>query len=301
MRNEVEERTGKMGRLSVGKKQVEQVCKNCREKYLANHIRITSVSRDLSGGWCLKCRTQARAEYDAAQEVVYQGQLAEKREAWRLKCGIPKKFMHDDFDTYDAKWSSKPNNFRQVLKQCREYADGFPIGAATYPPYHSFILFSPETQGVGKTHLAVAICHRVLDRWQGETHTCPVAFISEPDLYRSIQATFDYTVEEKRQLPSEQDMVNRLIRTPLLVLDDLGTEERFSKDFTNRILFAIINGRYENEVPIVITTNLDKAGMNRYFADAAGHVRIFDRLWEMCAGKFFLQVKGESYRRREIK
>jgi DNA replication protein DnaC len=95
--------------------------------------------------------------------------------------------------------------------------------------------------GVGKTHLAAAIANFVVDIG------VPTLFLTVPDLldwlrfaYDSTESTFEERFEEIRNMP-------------LLVLDDLGTQNTTA--WAQEKLFQIINDRYVNRLPTVITTN----------------------------------------------
>jgi DNA replication protein DnaC len=277
-------------------------CPDCGRKNVEFKVYQSSQGTIRKTNQCPDCNAMWKEERRQEEEMARQAEIVKERRQWRDTCGIPPHFANEDFSTYDTKWSDKSNNLPKTFKTCWDYAEGFPVN---YPKhlneqgkaYLSLVMLSPETQGVGKTHLCVAICHRIIERWQGEPRICPVEFVSEPQLYNKIQTTFSYTFEEKRNLPSEQDIVNRLIYKSLLVLDDVGTEERYDKKFTTRILFALINGRYENNRPVVMTSNLSAEDLNIYFADGRGSVRIYDRLLEMCGGSF-LRIFGESHRRK---
>jgi DNA replication protein DnaC len=96
--------------------------------------------------------------------------------------------------------------------------------------------------GTGKTHLAAAIANFVL-----EVGIQPM-FITVPDLldtlrfaYQDPEATFEERFEEIRQ-------------APLLIMDDFGTQNATA--WAQEKLFQIINYRYVNKLPTVITTNL---------------------------------------------
>lgn len=96
--------------------------------------------------------------------------------------------------------------------------------------------------GCGKTHLAAAIANNAVD---GGT---PTLFITVPDLLDSLrfayadpETTFEQRFEEIRN-------------ARLLILDDFGTHNATA--WAQEKLFQIINYRYINDLPTVITTNL---------------------------------------------
>ncbi|MDE2765660.1 MAG: ATP-binding protein [Chloroflexota bacterium] len=95
--------------------------------------------------------------------------------------------------------------------------------------------------GVGKTHLAVAVANKRLER--GE----PVFFAFVPDLLDHLRYTFspdsrvtyDQLFEEVRQ-------------APLLILDDLGAQT--STPWANEKLYQLIVHRHNASLPTIITT-----------------------------------------------
>jgi DNA replication protein DnaC len=96
--------------------------------------------------------------------------------------------------------------------------------------------------GSGKTHLAAAIANFAVSLG------APTLFITVPDLldtlrfaYDDPEATFEERFEQVRQ-------------SPLLVLDDFGTQNATS--WAQEKLFQILNYRYINHLPTVVTTNL---------------------------------------------
>ncbi|MCZ7549869.1 MAG: ATP-binding protein [Anaerolineales bacterium] len=96
--------------------------------------------------------------------------------------------------------------------------------------------------GCGKTHLAAAIANFAVNMGT------PTLFITVPDLLDTLrfafsdpETTFEARFEEVRG-------------ADLLVLDDFGTQN--ATGWAQEKLFQIINFRYINKLPTVITTNL---------------------------------------------
>ena len=96
--------------------------------------------------------------------------------------------------------------------------------------------------GCGKTHLAAAIANFTVSLG------VPTLFITVPDLLDALRFTYDdpeSTFEERFEE----------IRTaPLLIMDDFGTQNATS--WAQEKLFQILNYRYINHLPLVVTTNL---------------------------------------------
>lgn len=97
--------------------------------------------------------------------------------------------------------------------------------------------------GCGKTHLAAAIAN------QSVGAGVPTLFITVPDLLDSLR--FAYQDPEA----SFEERFEDIRSSSLLVLDDFGTQN--ATPWAQEKLFQILNYRYINHLPLVVTTNLD--------------------------------------------
>lgn len=271
----------------------QRTCIECKAEYEGRWLCVLGSKLLMGMGYCPECAKKKLKEEEAKERKANELIIATKRKQSRQNCGIPQLFMYKDFSTFVHKEGRSV--FGKAFNTCFNYAEKFPLneGVIKYP---SLILYSESSWGVGKTHLACSIAHRLLDRWQGDT-ACPVKFISEPELFQRIQATFNYDQEEKRYLPSENDIINELIRVRLLIIDDIGKRKIYDPRFTQRTLFAIIDGRYNTEKPVMITANLNPTGLRDYLGGVDNQAS-FDRLWGMTEGKA-TKMEGTSYRRKK--
>jgi len=96
--------------------------------------------------------------------------------------------------------------------------------------------------GCGKTHLAAAIANACVA--QG----IPSLFLTVPDLLDALR--FAYQDGEI----SFEDRFEQIRRAPMLILDDFGTQN--ATEWAREKLFQLLNQRYINREPLVITTNL---------------------------------------------
>jgi len=96
--------------------------------------------------------------------------------------------------------------------------------------------------GCGKTHLAAAIANQAI------ALGIPTHFITVPDLLDWLRFAFDSRESSFEQRFDEIRTVN------LLVLDDFGTQN--ATPWAQEKLFQILNHRYINRLPLVVTTNL---------------------------------------------
>ena len=96
--------------------------------------------------------------------------------------------------------------------------------------------------GCGKTHLAAAIANFSVNNGM------PTLFITVPDLLDSLRFSYD-----DPEITFEQRF-DDIRNSGLLILDDFGTQN--ATPWAQEKLFQIINYRYINKLPTVITTNL---------------------------------------------
>ena len=101
--------------------------------------------------------------------------------------------------------------------------------------------------GSGKTHLAQAVAREQID------HGHAVYMATMPDLLAMLREGYDDAV-------SFEERFEMLCNAALLVIDDLGAER--GTDWSREQVFRVLNRRYENKTPVVVTSNvrLSQAG-----------------------------------------
>jgi len=96
--------------------------------------------------------------------------------------------------------------------------------------------------GCGKTHLAAAIANFVVEMG------VPTLFLTVPDLLDTLRFSYD------SESTTFEERFDEIRNASLLVLDDFGTQN--ATGWAQEKLFQIINYRYINKLPLVVTTNL---------------------------------------------
>ena len=132
--------------------------------------------------------------------------------------------------------------------------------------------------GTGKTHLASAVARLLVDGGTSVRVTDMLGVLA------AIKGTYGGD-------GTEDGVLSRLSRVGCLVLDDLGKES--PTDWTLGQVFRVVNDRYENMRPVVVTTQYGKSDLIRRLAkngDEETAVAIVSRLSEMC-DKYELQGK----------
>jgi len=144
--------------------------------------------------------------------------------------------LHRDqtFDTFDLRKGELPPEEQASLQEAYNKARGF----AKDP--RDWLLFT-GTYGCGKTHLAAAVAnYRVAEGY-------PALFVVVPDLLDHLRATFN-----PKSTISFDKRFEEVRRTPLLILDDLGTES--ATPWAREKLYQVFDYRYNARLPTVITT-----------------------------------------------
>jgi len=182
--------------------------------------------------------------------------------------GIPKRYRKCKFNNYEPK---NPYQLR-ALKKCKEFFYSFPFVK------RGILLYGPP--GTGKTHLATALLRNVI-----EFKGLRGIFCDFRGLLMDLRSSY-----ENRGPSSE--ILDVVRKAPLLVLDDVGAER--NTEWAREIFAEIVNYRYTQSLPTVITTNLR---FDVYSSDS--FVEKFDertesRLYDMCE---ILRVEGDDRRK----
>ncbi len=134
---------------------------------------------------------------------------------------------------------------------------------------NTLVLAGPT--GVGKTHLAMAIA------WEWFEDGFDVLFSRADDLLDWLRQGYDDNTYQKR--------FESIRRRHLLVLDDLGTEQ--AKDWAGEKLDRIVDWRYINRLPLVVTTNAKSEDLAERVAS-----RLADKSCSLV-----VQIDAEDYRK----
>lgn len=216
-----------------------------------------------------KVRTQCRCREAAYAEE----QERKRREEEMAAISALKKQSLMDERLADATFE----NFRQTeknarnLKLCKSYAERFDEMLEK----NQGLLFYGGV-GTGKTFAAACIANYLLDRRR------PVVMTSFVKLLESLKGF-------ERE---DSEVIARLNRAKLLIIDDLGAER--DTGFAIEKVYDIIDSRYRAKLPVILTTNLSMDEMKA--ATDIRYARIYDRIFEMC---YPMQFMGKSWRKVE--
>lgn len=222
---------------------------------------------------CKKCKDTGRVENKKCT-CISQMYINAIYEMSNIKDIVKK----ENFESFDLSYYSndKDNeegtspyeNMKKNLTVCYNFCENFD---------REFInLIFYGNPGLGKTFLCSAIAKELLDKGKN------VIYVSAFTLFKIIE---DEKFNKGEDIDNSE-FFRSLLEAELLIIDDLGTE--FSTIVSTSALFSIINTRFINSKPIIISTNLSPAEMTGQYSE-----RIVSRIYgEYSVLKFF----GEDIR-----
>lgn len=180
--------------------------------------------------------------YKAEEEKRLQAECERKRAMQEMQdkinrllrdSGIKERFKSRTFDTFIAKTEQEI----RAKKIAERYSANF---LTTVIQKGSCLRFE-GTKGTGKTHLAAAIALDLINKG------VPVIFKSISDLFLDIRNAFN------KGEKTEEEIIQIYKNVDLLVIDDIDKVKY--TEWNVSILYQIINDRYENLKPMVVTAN----------------------------------------------
>lgn len=209
-------------------------------------------------------RENYEARMSLKEELMYLEMIVERHKDYIDKltreCNLGRRFINRTFENFQIAGN------RQAFLKAREYVDNFEKAEG------QGILFIGNA-GTGKTHLAAAIVSHLI-----REKSVPAIFITAIELFGLL-----------RDFDNQKERLKKIKNVPLLVLDDLGKEK--ITDWNREKLFEIVNARYEDYLPIIITTNDNPRELECNVGEA-----IYSRLCEMCS---LVVMKGKDFRRQQ--
>ena len=166
-------------------------------------------------------------------ECMREERERERRERLMKYCELPYGSEDLTFDKFrtDKRWPSLLEAKEAALELAEESTDT------------KWLILLGEVD-CGKSHLAIAICRQWLKRSK------PARYVLVPIMLDELRRGY-----EREGAESYDSKLNLLYKVDLLVLDDLGTQT--PTPWAMERLMMIIDYRYINGLPLVVTTNKD--------------------------------------------
>ena len=198
----------------------------------------------------------------AQQREDFQGKRAEKM---FVEGGVGKRFLTATFENFERQRMPKAYDIALGFAEKFDENDG------------EGVLFTGDV-GTGKTHLAAAIANKIIRKY-----SATVEFVSFVEVLTDIRAAFSNHSEEAYLLEE------RMRKADLLVIDDLGKEK--PSPFTNELFYRVVNGRYKDRLPMIITSNYGVESLSERL-----DYSVFSRLVAICK---VVEMRGVDYRMKD--
>ncbi len=208
------------------------------------------------------------------------------------RANIPRQYEGCTFENFDVDVAPLGSSLASALAYTKRFVDKWEDEEVKKG------LLLTGAVGVGKTHLAVATLRSLISKYNARG-----LFYDHKALLKAIQNTYD-----KRSLESELDVLGPVFKADVLVLDELGRENR--TEWAGEMIEHILNTRYNDRLTTIITTNFPNKAPHpmsslRSDREKAEHAtrevtlgdrvgqQIFSRLQEMC---FEIRVSNQSWK-----
>ena len=190
-----------------------------------------------------------------------------KKRAWKMyeESGVGKRFLTANFENYE----------RERMPKAYDIALGY---AETFDKNDGEGLLFTGDVGTGKTHLAAAISAEIIRKY-----AATVEFVSYTEALATMRAAFSESNNNDKILEE------RMVKADLLVIDDLGKENLSA--FTKNVLYRVVNGRYKEKLPLIITSNYGIKSLSERL-DYGTFSRIVD-------GCKVVEMRGIDYRMKD--
>ena len=192
------------------------------------------------------CQSAAEKQRKAAEEKRERLERIQRRKAHGLQ----------DRRLYDCTFANDNGKTPGLTAKAKRYVEHWEDAARKNI---GLLLFGDV--GTGKSFLAGCIANALMEQ------EVPVRMTNFARILNELNSSFS----------GRNDVVDKLCRYPLLIIDDFGMER--GTEYALEQIYNIVDSRYRSRKPLIVTTNLTPDEI-QYPQDTA-HARIYDRLLEM--------------------
>lgn len=228
-----------------------------------------------------KCECSGAAEQRktdellAAQNAEREKQQKHKEKVYGLlkDSGIKGRYLNKDLDNYEIPPGDK-KAFDMALRYVQKFSELRKSGKG---------LYLTGAYGVGKTHIATGIARSLIEK--------EYKVICKPSvtLLADIKASYD----DNSNL-NEYELLRDYLRADLLIIDDLGKE--LITDWSLSMLYTILNMRYEDCRPLIVTTNYTDAELIERLSRKGDKVTAESMVSRLHEISYDVPVKGIDFR-----
>lgn len=160
--------------------------------------------------------------------------------------GIGNLIKTQSFDTFNLDFYENKDEMKELVNYLRNhYIPSFEGGVPN-------LLFAGGT-GLGKTHLTTSVARALIEKGYNVVY----------ETAQNIFSAFDKDRFRDRFDENAEILGDKYLEADLLIIDDLGVE--MVSSFTKACLYNIINTRTNKNLPIIASTNLTGAEIERLY------------------------------------
>ena len=218
-----------------------------------------------------KCQKEAK---DQEEEEVRKKERLKRIEKLREASLLGDRYKTVSFETTDLYNA----DYELVFNRCKKYCE-----VADQVLNRGIGIYLFGSKGVGKSHLTACMANKLMENYY------TVLFTNFSEISKSIRSSFG------KKGKTELEFMDKLGSIDFLFIDDFGTELLTKNEqdlWLQEKVFDIVNKRYNNNKPIIFTSNYTLSQMinSRGLADKTA-----DRIMEMCET---MKLEGDSYRKK---
>lgn len=240
----------------------EDYCEKC-------HTRKSVIIDLLGQKRKMPCMCKCESDKLKEQELIEENKQKQMRlDKLKVNSLMDKKFEQCTFQNWQMDVANKKMyelgiNYTKKWQKMKEDNIGF-------------ILYGGV--GIGKTYLVSCIANALLEQYVPVIITSSIALLGR---------------YKKSYLDKQAEVIitSNLQQADLLIIDDLGAEN--DTTWVKEKLYEIIDCRYRDSKPTIITTNLTLEQLREKLTGDDGVTRTYDRLLEMC---YPIKLQGKSRR-----
>lgn len=231
---------------------------------------------------CIKEQNEKR-EQEEVEKHLNAGIYQKTYNVFMRDSTIPKKLKDVTFDDFLAKTAEENQLLVFAKGQVDKYLDGMTGNTLI-----------TGSQGIGKTHLSIAIAKALNEGYRAKGEPRSVLFVNLTEKIKQIKEGWNYG---KGATLTEFELVDQMKNVDFLILDDLGAknaEVRPKSDWEQDLLFDVLNSR-ENTI---INTNLNSTDLKTVYNE-----RNYSRILQGLEGNSFksFTIKDKRYSIESLK
>lgn len=232
--------------------------------------------------FCEKCAKEEKEEEEIKEAERIKAQYEKAMIDERIRCGVSKRNSKSTFNEFEC--SNDGQN--KAKSSAIRWVDKFKSNKESAPS-----MMITGKVGTGKTLIASCILNELVIH----PHELPISQVTHRrvgnnykiikliDMVRSLKETWSKSSEK-----TERDLIKYYSSLDLLIIDEVGMG--FESDTEKLFVFDVIDGRYQNEMPTILISNLNAEGIKGSIGD-----RAVDRLRD--GGGILIGCDWDSYRK----